>query len=279
MRAEIHAHLRAKGRTACTWEIGTHATAGRSRRPPARARARRRRADAARGRDGADRAAGAAAARRRGSPGGRPATSILRRRGSRRSPSVGRSRPSCRGDPEPDPDNVVYLAYVDGEPVARGVGVVLRARGRAVRRLDAAGGARPWRVSRARRGSLGGRSRAAAPRRSSRRPRRCRGRSSSSSASASCARSASCSTRSAAVARVRVSAKADYAIRAAVELAAAGEGPTKGDRIAQAQEIPLELPREHPGRPAQRRHRRPAGAAPTAATGLRARRPRSASPT
>jgi Rrf2 family protein len=37
---------------------------------------------------------------------------------------------------------------------------------------------------------------------------------------------------------VKVSAKADYAIRAAVELAAAGDGPVKGDRIAQAQEIP-----------------------------------------
>jgi Rrf2 family protein len=37
---------------------------------------------------------------------------------------------------------------------------------------------------------------------------------------------------------VRVSAKADYAIRAAVELAAAGDGPVKGERIAQAQEIP-----------------------------------------
>jgi Rrf2 family protein len=37
---------------------------------------------------------------------------------------------------------------------------------------------------------------------------------------------------------VRVSAKADYAIRAAVELAAAGEGPVKGERIAQAQDIP-----------------------------------------
>jgi Rrf2 family protein len=37
---------------------------------------------------------------------------------------------------------------------------------------------------------------------------------------------------------VRVSAKADYAIRAAVELAAVGDGPVKGDRIAQAQEIP-----------------------------------------
>ena len=37
---------------------------------------------------------------------------------------------------------------------------------------------------------------------------------------------------------MRVSAKADYAIRATVELAAAGPGPTKGERIAQAQSIP-----------------------------------------
>jgi Rrf2 family protein len=37
---------------------------------------------------------------------------------------------------------------------------------------------------------------------------------------------------------VRVSAKADYAIRAAVELAARGDGPTKGDVIADAQQIP-----------------------------------------
>jgi len=37
---------------------------------------------------------------------------------------------------------------------------------------------------------------------------------------------------------VRVSAKSDYAIRAAVELAAAGDGPVKGEQIAQAQEIP-----------------------------------------
>ena len=37
---------------------------------------------------------------------------------------------------------------------------------------------------------------------------------------------------------MRVSAKADYAIRAAVELAAAGDGPVKGERIATAQQIP-----------------------------------------
>jgi len=38
---------------------------------------------------------------------------------------------------------------------------------------------------------------------------------------------------------VRVSAKVDYALRAAVELAAAGGGPVKGEDIAQAQDIPL----------------------------------------
>jgi Rrf2 family protein len=40
---------------------------------------------------------------------------------------------------------------------------------------------------------------------------------------------------------VRVSAKADYAIRAMVELAAAGDGPVKGDRLAQAQAIPVKF--------------------------------------
>src|SRR5580765_3310265 len=40
---------------------------------------------------------------------------------------------------------------------------------------------------------------------------------------------------------MRVSAKADYAIRAMVELAAAGEGPVKGDRLAQAQQIPIKF--------------------------------------
>jgi Rrf2 family protein len=40
---------------------------------------------------------------------------------------------------------------------------------------------------------------------------------------------------------VRVSAKADYAIRAMVELAAAGDGPVKGERLAQAQAIPIKF--------------------------------------
>ncbi len=40
---------------------------------------------------------------------------------------------------------------------------------------------------------------------------------------------------------MRVSAKADYAVRAAAELAAAGGGPVKGERLAEAQQIPLQF--------------------------------------
>ena len=40
---------------------------------------------------------------------------------------------------------------------------------------------------------------------------------------------------------MRVSAKADYALRAVIELAATGNGPVKGERNAQAQEIPLKF--------------------------------------
>jgi Rrf2 family protein len=40
---------------------------------------------------------------------------------------------------------------------------------------------------------------------------------------------------------VRVTAKVDYALRAAAELAASGPGPVKGYQIAQAQGIPLKF--------------------------------------
>jgi Rrf2 family protein len=40
---------------------------------------------------------------------------------------------------------------------------------------------------------------------------------------------------------MRISAKADYAVRAALELAAADGGPLKGERIAEAQGIPLKF--------------------------------------
>lgn len=40
---------------------------------------------------------------------------------------------------------------------------------------------------------------------------------------------------------MRISAKVDYAVRAAAELAKAGEGPTKADTIARAQGIPVQF--------------------------------------
>src|SRR5919198_5974755 len=40
---------------------------------------------------------------------------------------------------------------------------------------------------------------------------------------------------------MRVSAKGDYAVRAAIELAATGGEPIKGERIADAQDIPLKF--------------------------------------
>jgi Rrf2 family protein len=40
---------------------------------------------------------------------------------------------------------------------------------------------------------------------------------------------------------VRVSAKVDYAVRAAIELATSGDGPVKGEQLAQAQDIPLKF--------------------------------------
>ena len=40
---------------------------------------------------------------------------------------------------------------------------------------------------------------------------------------------------------MRISAKADYAVRAAVELAAAGEEPVKGEKLANDQDIPLQF--------------------------------------
>lgn len=40
---------------------------------------------------------------------------------------------------------------------------------------------------------------------------------------------------------MRISAKADYAVRAAVELAAAGEDPVKGEKLAESQDMPLQF--------------------------------------
>ena len=40
---------------------------------------------------------------------------------------------------------------------------------------------------------------------------------------------------------MRISAKADYAVRAAVEMAVAGDEPVKGEAMAEAQGIPLQF--------------------------------------
>ena len=40
---------------------------------------------------------------------------------------------------------------------------------------------------------------------------------------------------------MRISAKADYAVRAAAELAAAGDQPVKGEKLAETQGIPLQF--------------------------------------
>src|SRR5947207_11237221 len=40
---------------------------------------------------------------------------------------------------------------------------------------------------------------------------------------------------------MRVSAKVDYAVRAAAELAASDDGPVKGEKLAEAQDIPLQF--------------------------------------
>jgi GNAT superfamily N-acetyltransferase len=120
VREEIHGLLRERGRTACTWEIGTHATPpglvdrllalglvddseplalgmvldrAPEQEPPADVEVRH----AATPDDHFDSARIAAVA-------------------------FGMPEPQRRDDDEPDPNNVVYLAYIDGKPVARASG-------------------------------------------------------------------------------------------------------------------------------------------------------------
>ena len=118
VREEIHAHLRGKGRTACTWEIGTHATPD----------------------DLVDRllsfglvddeptplAVGMVLTEPPAQPPAdvevRPALTDAEHLAAARIAAVAFGGPiptEVPAEREPDPDNVVYLAYVDGEPVAR----------------------------------------------------------------------------------------------------------------------------------------------------------------
>ncbi len=120
VRAEIHEALRARGRTSCTWEVGSSAT------PP----------------DLVDRllalglvpdepdylAIGMVLDR----PPAHAPTDVEVRRAETpedhleaariAAVAFGMPEPAGREEGEPDPQNVVYLAYVDGKPVARATG-------------------------------------------------------------------------------------------------------------------------------------------------------------
>lgn len=118
VRAEIHGHLRRRGRTGCSWEVGTHATPGDLvdrlhalglvdddptalavgmvlTEPPAQAKPE---LEVRRAETDADRLAAARIA----------------------AIAFGGPVPTEAPPPTDDPDNVVYVAYLDGEPVARG---------------------------------------------------------------------------------------------------------------------------------------------------------------
>jgi GNAT superfamily N-acetyltransferase len=117
VRDEIHGLLRERGRTACTWEIGTHAT------PP----------------DLVDRLLGlglvddseplAIGMVLDRPPAQEPPADVEVRRATTpqehyesaciAAVAFGMPEPLRRDKDEPDPNNVVYLAYLDGQPIAR----------------------------------------------------------------------------------------------------------------------------------------------------------------
>jgi hypothetical protein len=118
VRAEIHAHLRGRGRTACTWEVGSHATP----------------ADLveqllARGLVDDEPTPLAVGMVLTGPPAQAPTDVEVRRAESDEERlAAERIAAIAFGGPEPveppppseDPNNVVYLAYADERPVARG---------------------------------------------------------------------------------------------------------------------------------------------------------------
>ena len=115
VRSEIHARLRSKGRTACTWEIGTHATPHDL-------------VDQLLARGLVDDATPLAVgmvlteppAGARGDVEVRPAVTPEDRLAAARIASVAFELPEPAGVPDEDEDrdNVHYIALVDGEPVA-----------------------------------------------------------------------------------------------------------------------------------------------------------------
>jgi GNAT superfamily N-acetyltransferase len=117
VRAEIHGHLRERGRTACSWEVGTHA------RPPGLVE--RLHALGLVDDEPTSLAIGMVLS---DPPAGGPSDVLVRRvetadefYEAERIAAIafGMPGPAKRRPYEPDPDNVIYLAYADGKPVAR----------------------------------------------------------------------------------------------------------------------------------------------------------------
>jgi GNAT superfamily N-acetyltransferase len=117
VRDEIHGRLRERRRTACTWEIGTHAT------PPDLV-------DRLRGLGLIDDSEPLAIGMVLDSPPAQepPADVEVRRATTPQehyesaciaAVAFGMPEPLRRDKDEPDPNNVVYLAYLDGQPIAR----------------------------------------------------------------------------------------------------------------------------------------------------------------
>jgi hypothetical protein len=117
VREEIHARLRARGRTGCTWEVGTHATpSDLVERLLALGLVDDEPTPLAVGMVLTDAPA-------------QSATDVEVRRAETDEEHLAASRIAAIAfggpvptevSPDRDPNNVVYLAYVDGEPVARG---------------------------------------------------------------------------------------------------------------------------------------------------------------
>jgi GNAT superfamily N-acetyltransferase len=117
VRAEIHEHLRQRGRAACSWEVGTHA------RPADLVE----RLHALRLVD--DEPTSLAIGMVLSDPPAAPPPDVEVRRietddefwEAERIAAIAFGSPEPRRRPyEPDPNNTIYLAYVDGKPVARG---------------------------------------------------------------------------------------------------------------------------------------------------------------
>jgi GNAT superfamily N-acetyltransferase len=116
VRAEIHAHLRERGRTACSWEVGTHA------RPVGLVEQLH-----ARGLVDDEPTPLAVGMVLSEPPTAGPADVEVRRietddefYEAERIAAIAFGGPEPRRRPyDPDPSNVVYLAYADGKPVAR----------------------------------------------------------------------------------------------------------------------------------------------------------------